>query len=107
MHLIGRDPERKFAPVTLPAGPDRFSQYVKAIGEYLIFMNPTLLSPMPRSRIEAAMTASEMREMITDLLEHPDKAMQIGRTGTTTSRVFPVNRYLDDWKELLHREVLN
>ncbi|MBK8738241.1 MAG: glycosyltransferase [Betaproteobacteria bacterium] len=135
VRLIGRDPERKFAPVTLPAGPDRFSQYVKAIGEYLIFMNPTLLSPMPRSRIEAAMTgacivttnhhdedmwikqgvngyytndASEMREMITDLLEHPDKAMQIGRTGSNDfASLFHVNRYLDDWKELLHREVFN
>lgn len=102
--------------MTLPAGPDRFSQYVKAIGEYLIFMNPTLLSPMPRSRIEAAMTgacivttnhhdedmwikqgvngyytndASEMREMITDLLEHPDKAMQIGRTGSNDFASLP------------------
>jgi len=135
VHLIGRDPEGKFAPVTLPPGPERFAQYVKAIGDYLIFMNPTLLSPMPRSRIEAAMTgacivttnhhdedmwirqgsngyytndAREMHDLIAHLLENPDEALRIGQAGRKDfASLFHVNRYLDDWRSLLRTEIFH
>lgn len=111
----------------------RFSHYVAALHGYDIYFNPTLRSPMPRSRGEAmlcglatvnadshdvdrfiengmngfhAASAEELADQIGFLLADPARAWRIGQAGRETAiQRFHIDRYLDDWRRLI-REVL-
>jgi len=130
--LIGRDESAYFDTVTFPPtdGPlERFRAYVKELSSYLIMFNPTLYSPMPRSRLEAAMTGAcivttnhqdedmwidngvngfysndpeELNATMQALLSDPAKAIEVGQRGRENCiERFHVNRYLDDWRHLI------
>ena len=107
----------------------RFARYVAALHEFDIYFNPTLRSPMPRSRGEAmlcglatvnadshdvdrfivngtngfyAATADELAEYLRFLLDNPAHAWRIGCAGRETAmRLFHIDRYLDDWRNLI------
>jgi hypothetical protein len=111
----------------------RFGQYIAALHGFDIYFNPTLRSPMPRSRGEAmlcglatvnanshdvdrfiengvngfyAETAEELADQLSFLLADPARTWRIGQAGRETAvRLFHTDRYLDDWRRLI-REVL-
>ncbi|MEI7621880.1 MAG: glycosyltransferase, partial [Candidatus Moraniibacteriota bacterium] len=107
----------------------KFDNYAKEIGRYRIYFNPTLRSPMPRTRAEAMLCGSvvvttrnhdvelfikngvngfysndpnELREYMIYLLENPEKAKEIGIAGRETAMdVFGNDRFLKNWEELI------
>lgn len=111
----------------------RFVHYVAALHSFDIYFNPTLRSPMPRSRGEAmlcglatvnadshdidhfihsgvngfyASTVDELAEQLRFLAADPARAWRIGLAGRDTAvKCFHIDRYLADWRQLI-REVL-
>jgi len=111
----------------------RFAHYVAALHGFDIYFNPTLRSPMPRSRGEAmlcglatvnadshdvdrfiengingfyASSTEELADQLGFLLADPARAWRIGLAGRETEmRLFHIDRYLDDWRRLI-RDVL-
>lgn len=111
----------------------KFASYVTELQRFDVYFNPTLHSPMPRSRGEAmlcglatvnadshdvdrfiengmngfyAATAEEFADQIGFLLADPARAWRIGQAGRETAmRLFHIDRYLDDWRRLI-RDVL-
>lgn len=111
----------------------KFAHYVAALHRFDIYFNPTLHSPMPRSRGEAMLcglatinadshdadrfiengingyiadSPEELAGHLRRLAGDPDLAWRIGRAGRETAvRVFHVDRYLGDWRRLI-RDVL-
>jgi glycosyltransferase involved in cell wall biosynthesis len=111
----------------------KFVHYIKALHAFDIYFNPTLRSPMPRSRGEAMLcglatvnalshdvdrfiengvtgffseSAAELSEQIRFLLANPARAWRIGVAGREAAiRLFHIDRYLDDWRQLI-REAL-
>lgn len=107
----------------------RFKNYVDSIRQYSIYFNPTIRSPMPRSRGEAMMcglvtvslknhdvdlfidngingfyaeTPEELREILLYLLNHPQETCQIGHKGRQLAMdIFNHHRYLKSWDETL------
>lgn len=107
----------------------KFAHYLAALHGFDIYFNPTLRSPMPRSRGEAMLcglatvnadshdvdrfiengvngfyagTAEELADRIRFLLADPDRAWRIGQAGRATAmRLFHVDRYLADWRQLI------
>ena len=107
----------------------RFAHYVAALHGYDIYFNPTLRSPMPRSRGEAmlcglatvnadshdvdrfiengkngflAATAEELADQLGFLLADPARAWRIGQAGRETAmQRFHIDRYLADWRQLV------
>jgi glycosyltransferase involved in cell wall biosynthesis len=107
----------------------KFRNYVDTIRQYSIYFNPTLRSPMPRSRGEAMMCGlvtvstqnhdvemfikngwngfysnniDELREYLLFLLKNPECTREIGeRSRRTALDVFNHDRYLDAWQQLL------
>ncbi|MBK7865292.1 MAG: glycosyltransferase [Archangiaceae bacterium] len=124
-------------PVAVGSGNDygyhRFRNYVDVLREYSVFFNPTLLSPMPRSRAEAMLCglamvttpnhdadrfirdgvngfvsgdAGEIRERMKYLLANPEAARKLGAAGRETAiREFHIDRYLGQWRELISKVV--
>lgn len=112
----------------------KFDNYVRALGEYSIYFNPTIRSPMPRTRGEAMMcglaivttknhdvelfmkngingfysdTPSELREYLLYLSENPPIAQEMGEAGRQMAmNIFNHDRFLMDWKKTL-QEVLS
>jgi len=110
-----------------------FNDYVNGVGKYSVYFNPTLQSPMPRARTESMMmgvptvstpyydwgkyvkdgkngmlytTADEAIEKIKWLLENPKDAKEIGMKGRETAiKHFHIDRYLDDWRKLIHEVI--
>jgi glycosyltransferase involved in cell wall biosynthesis len=110
-------------------GEQWFRSYVDLVREYSIFFNPTLRSPMPRSRAEAmlcglatvsakshdverfvengvdgfyASEPGELNEQLKFRLEDERRARAIGEAGREKAmRVFHVDRYLAEWQALL------
>lgn len=127
------EPLRVAEPNLLLAGnayaKARFARYVAALHAYDIYFNPTLRSPMPRTRGEAmlcglatvnadshdvdcfiengkngfyAASTDELAEQLGYLLADQARAWRIGQAGrTTASRLFHIDRYLDDWRQLI------
>lgn len=111
----------------------RFAHYVAALHGFDIYFNPTLRSPMPRSRGEAmlcglatvnadshdvdrfiengmngfyASSAEELADQLGFLLADPTRAWRIGLAGRETAmQRFHIDRYLADWRQLI-RDVL-
>jgi len=107
----------------------RFRNYVDNIREYSIYFNPTIRSPMPRSRGEAMMcglvtvslnnhdvdlfidngmngfyadTPTQLREILLYLLQNPEEAHAIGHRGRELAMdIFNHDRYLNAWQETL------
>lgn len=108
----------------------RFNNYIEAIGLFGIYFNPTLRSPMPRSRAEAMLcglvtvnarnhdvdefvengkngfvsdTPEEAAEQIRWLIDNPHQCRKLGdNSRATATRVFSSERYLNRWQEIFH-----
>jgi hypothetical protein len=111
----------------------KFRHYVGAIHQFNVYFNPTLHSPMPRTRGEAMLcglatvnarnhdvdmfinngrdgfygtTADELADQLQFLAAHPDRTWEIGQAARETAiRVFHIDRFLADWRQLI-RDVL-
>ncbi len=107
----------------------KYHNYIDAVRSYSIYFNPTLRSPMPRSRGEAMMSGlttvsmnnhdvdlfikngingfysndpEELREYLLYLLKNPDINKKIGMEGRRTSLdLFNYDRYLGSWKSVI------
>ena len=107
----------------------KFDNYVRALGEYSIYFNPTIRSPMPRTRGEAMMCGlaiistkshdvelfmkngvngfysddpSELREYLLYLSENPTIAKEVGEAGRHLAMdIFNHDRYLMDWEKTI------
>ena len=107
----------------------RFGRYIAALHGFDIYFNPTLRSPMPRSRGEAmlcglatvnanshdvnrfiengmngfyASSAEELADQLGFLLADPARAWRIGLAGRETAiQRFHIDRYLADWRQLI------
>lgn len=108
---------------------DNFQAYKEYIGSSLIYFNPTLHSPMPRSRTEAMLsgacvvttpfhdadtfiengvngfivkTEKEAVKTLKYLLDNPEKAKEIGQRGKKTAmRKFEKKRYQAEWLDFI------
>jgi len=107
----------------------KFAHYVAALHAFDIYFNPTLHSPMPRSRGEAMLcglatvnadshdanlflengvngfissSAEELAAQLGQLIARPDLARRIGCASRETAiRIFHIDRYLADWRQLI------
>jgi hypothetical protein len=107
----------------------KFAHYIAALHEFDGYFNPTLHSPMPRSRGESmlcglatvnasshdvdhfiqngingfyASTADELADQIKFLVADPQRAWRIGLASRETAiRHFHIERYLNDWRNLV------
>ena len=107
----------------------KFNNYIKTVGEFSIYFNPTIRSPMPRSRTEAMMCGlatisyethdvnlfikngvngfyskdiDELAEYIIFLGNNPDACTRIGKEGRKTAcDIFNHDRYLYEWQETI------
>lgn len=107
----------------------KYRNYVDELRRFAIYFNPTLRSPMPRSRGEAMMCgaatvsarnhdvdlfiengvngfhaegADELREQLLFLCRNPDAAARMGEAGRRTALdIFNHDRFLDDWTRLI------
>lgn len=107
----------------------KFAHYIAALHDFDIYFNPTLHSPMPRSRGEAmlcglatvnadshdvdlfirngvngfyAASADELTAHLGYLLKDPSNAWRIGQAGRETAiQTFHIERYLADWRQLI------
>jgi glycosyltransferase involved in cell wall biosynthesis len=110
-------------------GQQWFRNYVDLLRDYSIFFNPTLRSPMPRSRGEAmlcglatvnaknhdvdmfvangkdgffASEPGELNEQLKFLVKDERRARAIGEAGRLKAmQVFHIDRYLAEWQALL------
>lgn len=136
---LGRDDYKEFRTIQIPepnADPRsndyawaKFENYQNTIGDYSIFVNTTLRSPMPRSRGEAMLkglcavtmdfhdesmfiengvngfvgkSKEELEEHLRWCVKNPYRVKEIGLRGRETMRrVFPHTRYLKEWQETL------
>ena len=111
----------------------KFRNYVDTIRQYSIYFNPTLRSPMPRSRDEAFMCGlatvttdnhdanlfikngvngfysndtNELADNLLFLCKNPEAAQRIGKEGRKTAcELFHIDRYLWEWQETI-KEVI-
>jgi len=107
----------------------KFDNYVRELGKYSIYFNPTIRSPMPRTRGEAMMCGaaivstknhdvelfmkngvngfysddpSELREYLLYLSENPSIAREIGEAGRELATdIFNHDRFLMEWEKTL------
>lgn len=107
----------------------KFAHYIATLHRYAIYFNPTLHSPMPRTRGEAMLcglatvsatshdvdlfikngsngfhadTAEELADHIQYLLSNPAPAWKIAQAGRMTGiELFGIERFLNDWRHLI------
>ncbi|OGK43718.1 hypothetical protein A2957_00335 [Candidatus Roizmanbacteria bacterium RIFCSPLOWO2_01_FULL_38_11] len=107
----------------------KYQNYINAIRQHSIYFNPTLRSPMPRSRGEAMMCGlatvsaknhdvelfikngengfyadepDELREYLAYLRNHPEQTKKIGMAGRMTAMdLFNHDRYLQAWEDTI------
>jgi glycosyltransferase involved in cell wall biosynthesis len=108
----------------------KYRNYVDEIRRYSVYFNPTQRSPMPRARAEPMMCgvatvsaknhdvdmfiqngvngfysddAGELREQLLFLSNNSVAAKSVGTAGRRTAiDLFNVDRYLADWRSLIH-----
>jgi len=111
----------------------KFYNYRQNIGQYSIYFNPTLRSPMPRSRGEAMMCGlvtvsadnhdvnmfikngingfysndpEELADYLKFLLENPEKCREIGQAARRTAiDIFNHDRFLYEWNSLINKVI--
>lgn len=111
----------------------KFQKYVDYIGDFTIYFNPTVHSPMPRSRDEAMMTGTipvslrnhdvdmfiqngkngfysdspeELAEQIMWIIDHEKERRKISRNARVTAMdIFNIDRYLDAWSALIQKTI--
>lgn len=109
---------------------EKYRNYINNIREYSIYFNPTLRSPMPRSRGEAMMcglvsvsmknhdvemfiengkngfyaeTPEEAAEYLKFLVQNPNETKRIGLESRKLAMdLFNYDRYLSQWTELIN-----
>lgn len=107
----------------------KYTNFINSIREYSIYFNPTIRSPMPRSRGEAMMCGlttvsiqnhdvdlfirngvngfysndpAELRDYLVFLMKNPEACRRIGMAGRKTSLdLFNHDRYLNLWTQVL------
>jgi len=107
----------------------KYTNFIDAVRDYSIYFNPTIRSPMPRSRGEAMMCGlssvsllnhdvdlfikngingfyssnpDELREYLLYLLKNPEINKKIGLEGRKTSMdLFNHDRYLNAWSNII------
>lgn len=140
---VFRDFPQEFAPSTLNVlephllysgnqyAEARFRNYVNDIRQYSIYFNPTIRSPMPRSRDEAMMCGlttvslknhdvdlflkngingfysedlGELKDILLFLSTNPEENRKIGQKGRELAMdIFNHDRYLKAWQETLQQ----
>ena len=111
----------------------RFRRYIETLREFSIYFNPTLRSPMPRSRAEAMLCGlatvsannhdvdlfvtngvngfysndpDELADYLIYLCANPERAMEIGGRGRLLAAdIFNHDRFLEQWRGLLQELV--
>lgn len=111
----------------------KFKNYVDTLREFSIYFNPTIRSPMPRSRGEAMMCGlvsvnadnhdvdrfivngvngyrsnnpKELKEAMEYLIENPEVLKKMGKNSRDTAiKYLHVDRFLNDWKNLIKKVV--
>lgn len=122
------EPPRSYANNTPAWAESKFRNYARAVGGYSIYLNPSLRSPMPRSRGEAMMlglvsvsmrnhdvdlfirngqngffgdSPEELAEQIQYLLSNPSPTKRIGESSRRTAAdLFNQDRYLAEWSSI-------
>jgi len=122
------EPPQSYAKGGRDWAESKFRNYARAVGAYSAYLNPTLRSPMPRSRGEAMLlglvsvsmrnhdvdlfirngengffgdSADELAEQLAYLIKNPDAAARIGEASRRTAAdLFNQDRYLSDWAKL-------
>jgi glycosyltransferase involved in cell wall biosynthesis len=123
------DPPETFIPRTNEWAQAKYENYIRELGRYGIYINPTVRSPMPRTRGEAMMaglvtvslrnhdvdkliengvdgfyadTADEMAEHICYLVDHPDEQQKMRvKSRLKAMDVLNQDRYLAQWQSLI------
>ncbi|MFN8389546.1 MAG: glycosyltransferase [Bdellovibrionota bacterium] len=130
LHALAVDePDAAYAPHTNEFAVQKFENYRKNIRRYSVYFNPTLHSPMPRSRAEAMLCGlttvnanthdvelfvkngvngfyssdpEELADYLLFLHRSPESAKSIGAKGRQTAQdIFNHDRYLNSWQNLL------
>jgi glycosyltransferase involved in cell wall biosynthesis len=111
----------------------KFYNYTRYIGEFSVYLNPTMNTPMPRSRGEAMMTgtipvslrnhdvdmfiqngvngfygdsAEGLAEHIAWLMKNEKQRKKISKKARLTALdIFNVDRYLANWSKLIAKLV--
>ena len=121
--------------VTVDWKANDFTDYRNFIGRSLVYFNPTLESPMPRSSTEAMFSGAcvltlpnhdaenfiqsgvngihvpnnpvVIADLIEELMKNYKKCVEIGQAGKkTATEIFHKDRFQKDWLDLIHK-VLN
>lgn len=128
-HLSVGDPSVAYPPRTVEWAKVKFENYVRAVGKYGIYVNPTVRSPMPRTRGEAMMAGvstvslrnhdvdmfiqngvngfyadepEELADQIRFLANNQSARKKMGDASRRTALdVFNQDRYLSAWAALL------
>lgn len=128
-YLSVPEPDKAYGNNNNYYASSKFNNYVRELGKYSVYLNPTLRSPMPRTRAEAMMcglaTVSaknhdvelfikngvngfysdkphELRDYLLFLCENPETAQEIGEAGRQTAMdLFNHDRFLMDWEKTI------
>lgn len=123
------NPPHTYIPRTFEWAKVKYENYVRELSRYAIYINPTVRSPMPRTRGEAMMaglvtvslrnhdvamfidngvdgfyadSAAEMADQIRYLMKDKDAARKMAvKSREKAIDVFNQHRYLTSWDELL------
>lgn len=124
------DPEEGYVVGTNDWASAKFQNYVRTVGRYGVYLNPTLRSPMPRSRGEAMMAGvvpvsmrnhdvdlfihngingfyadepAELAEQVRYLMDNPQERERMSAEARRTALdLFNLDRYHAHWSALLH-----
>lgn len=127
--LVVADPPFTYTPRTNPWAKVKYENYVRALCEYSVYINPTVRSPMPRTRGEAMMaglvtvslrnhdvdmfidngvdgfyadSAAEMAEQIKYLTKNHDARLKMMKKSRETAvDIFNQHRFLSAWNNIL------
>ncbi|HEY4481604.1 MAG TPA: glycosyltransferase [Candidatus Brocadiaceae bacterium] len=128
-HLPIPNPHFLYERDTNPYAHTKFKNYVNDIRKYSIYFNPTIRSPMPRSRGEAMICGlvtvsannhdvelfikngvngyyssdhEECKEYLLYLMKNPEVARKVGQAGRLLAMdLFNNDRYLKEWEDTI------
>jgi len=126
---LSPSPESRYSNDPNMVGANRFYDYARQLSSYSIYLNPTIRSPMPRSRGEAMISglatvnydshdvslfirngingfysksAEELADFLAYLYMKPCELKKIALESRLTAlALFSIDRYLADWNELI------